>query len=284
MTLPKHGQNIVRIAGTVTVVIEAGATLVVADPALEEAMGAIPGQSVDNQHGRATNVDSGIATDVWDRANPTDNQVVYIAPTAARIHQIVSDSASDDGSPLGVGARTISVSGLTSWDAREVSEVITLNGLTDVPTINAYVIINHMEVMTKGATSINVGVITATADVDGTVSAQINAGAGEAQMAILGIPSIQDVFVTGYYGVAVDAPTALSVVVQLMGNPNPDEELLNFIIHHTIGLESTGSSDVLHPFNPYRKFEGPELLKIRATSNTNNTDMSAGFDVILVDK
>ncbi len=283
MVLPKHGQNIVRISGTVTIVLESGAILSVTDPSLEIARGNVPGHFVDNQHGRASKVDNGIETDVWDRANATDNQAIYIAPTEARIHQIVSSSASDDGSPLGVGARTISVIGLTSWDTREIAEVITLNGVTNVPTVNAYVIINHMEVLTKGVTSINVGIITATADVDGTISAQINAEQGEAQMAILGVPSIQDAFITNYYGVAIKNAAAVNVKVELLGNPNPNEELLNFVIHHTIDTESDGSSNVQHIFNPYRKFEGPTFLKVRANASANNTDVSAGFDAILVD-
>ena len=83
-----------------------------------------------NKFGRSTNVDNGVTTDIWDRANATDNQAIWLPPTVARIHDIVSTDAGDDGSPVGAGARTLLVCGLTSYSAKEVSETIIMNGTT----------------------------------------------------------------------------------------------------------------------------------------------------------
>lgn len=242
------------------------------DFALEVARGNIAGVSAVNKFGRDT--DSDAADDVW------DNGGTWVAPTAARVHQITSTDAGDDGSPVGVGARTIRVYGLTGWGAVETSEDITMNGVGNVPTA-AYVIIHRMKVLTKGATNTNVGIITATADSDSTVTATILAGAGQSLMAIYGIPSTQSLYLTSYY-CSAERTTAVSVDVLLKYNPEPDVELLNFLTKHTIAAKNDGSTDVQHQFNPYYKFAGPGIIKVMADASAVNADISAGFDGYLV--
>lgn len=232
-----------------------------------------------NKFGRANNVNGNFA-DIWDRANTADDQDIWIAPTQARIHDIASDSASDDGDPAGVGARIIRVFGLPDWDTAEVSEDIVLNGVTDVPTVNSYVIIHRMRVLTKGATNVNVGKITATAQTDGTITAEIWPGQGQTQMAIYGIPSTQAAYMTSFWA-GLNKATAGNVDIFLRENSEPDSELLNFLIKHTFGLSSTGSSHVRHPFDPYYKIPGPAIIKVQGRGDPDNMDVSAGFDLIL---
>jgi hypothetical protein len=249
---------------------------------LEIAQGAIPGQSSVNKFGRSTNVDSGVDTDIWDRANTTDDDDIWTAPTQAHTHQIKSTSGSDDGDPAGVGAQTLRIFGLTSWDTKEVSEDIVLNGVANVPTVNQYVIIHRMRVLTKGATSVNVGVITATADTDATVTAQINAGEGQTQMAVYGIPRGVTAYLTGYYFSVIKAAAAVRVSTALLVNPTPDVELLNFLVKHTLALDTTGTSYFDHQFRPYFKINGPAIIKCQGNATANDTDVSSGFDLILV--
>lgn len=244
--------------------------------------GLISGVSHVNKFGRSTNVDSGVATDIWDGADPTLDQDIWVAPTAARVHQIVSDSASDDGSPGGIGARTLRVFGLTGWGTAEVTEDITLNGTTNVATSNSYVIIHRLEVLTKGATNVNVGTITATADTDGTITAQMQPGKGVTQMAIYGIPSVQTAFMTNYYAsFAKSAGAAGAVDISLLFNPEPDSELTNFVVKHTQSIQSTGTSHFRHVFNPFNVFPGPAILKIQGDGSANDLTVDAGFDLIL---
>lgn len=231
--------------------------------------------------GRSTNVDSGIDTDIWDRANATNDQDIWIAPTAARTHQIVSSSTDDDGSPVGLGARTIRVYGLTSWSTAEVSEDITMNGTTKVPTANTYVIIYRMKVLTCGATSVNVGLITATADTDATVTAQINAGEGQTQMAIYGVPSTKTLYLTSYYASVVKT-NSVSVSIKLLSNQEPGTQLTNFTTKHTIGVTSVGDNYLRHEFRPYYAFDGPCIIKMQGNATANNCDVSAGFQGVLI--
>ena len=78
------------------------------DMALEIAAGTIENYKAVNKFGRAPAGGQTTATDVWDRANATPTQQVWVAPTQARVHAIVSTDHTDGktGSPKSVAART----------------------------------------------------------------------------------------------------------------------------------------------------------------------------------
>jgi hypothetical protein len=252
---------------------------------LQVAAGNIPGYYSVAKYGQSTNVDDNISTDIWDRANPTNNQPIWVAPTQARIHNIASTSTSDIAT-TGVGARTIRIYGLTSWSTKEVSEDISLNGTTNVPTVNSYVIIHRIKVLTKGVTNVNVGTITATAQTDNTVTAQINPSQGQTQMAIYGWPSTQTCFITQIYagirrtGLATQESQA---DITILVNPEPNVELLNFQVKHPTMVGSRANSPFNHTFIPYANFGGPGIIKMQAIGSVDNLDVAGGFSLILVD-
>ena len=252
---------------------------------LEIAAGTYANYKSVNKFGRTTNADAGVATDVWDQANATADDDIWTAPTQARVHAIVSDNDTDGktAAPNSVGARTLRVYGLTSWDAAEVSEDITLDGTTAVNTTNSYVIVHRMKVLTKGATNVNVGLITATAATDATITASILAGQGQTQMAVYGIPSTQKAYMTAYYASVLKAAAALTCAVSLLVNPEPDAELINFLVKHTNGLDTAGTSYMRHKFEPYFGITGPAIVKLQVNANKADSDVSGGFDLILVD-
>ena len=247
------------------------------DDMLNIAIGNVLKYSSVNKFGRSLDVDSGDDTDIWDLAT----QAIWIPPTQARIHAIVSTSAND--TLLGVGARTIKIYGLTTWSTKEVSETIELNGATPVNTANSYVIIHRMKVTASGATAINSGILTATAATDGTITAQIVANEGQTQMAIYGIPSNLKAYMKKYYVSAIKAASSLGVEVKLLVNTAPDSQVLNYLVKHTIGIATEGTNYASHLFEPYFGIQGPAIIKIQANSSANNTDVSAGFDLILID-
>lgn len=251
---------------------------------LEVAKGNVTGHASENKYGRAPNGLQTTATDVWDRADAAPTQQIWVAPTQARLHDIVSDSTDDDGDPAGDGARTVRVTGLQTWGSAESSEDLTLNGTTNVPTANSYVIIHRVQVLTKGTTAVNVGTITATAQTDGTITATILPGVGQTHMAIYGIPSTQRAFVVCMYAHILAAAGAnASADMSLLYNPEPDVELTNFVSKHAWAAVKDGTSVATKDYRVPKMFAGPGILKIQGIASAADLDLSAGFDLVLVD-
>ncbi len=259
---------------------------------LEVAKGNITGVSAINKFGRNTEIDSTVTADIWNGGHttgalPAGTSLIWVAPTAPAKHNIISTSTDDDGNPAGDGARTIRIFGLPDWDTAEVNEDITMNGTTNVETANLYVIIHRMLVLTKGATNVNVGTITATAKSPSTttVTARIEVGKGQTEMAILGFPSTQKFYLHALYAFANKAGGAAALAdVNLLFNPEPDAELLNFLSKHPFGLQTVGTSGLSTHFPVPEEYVGPGILKVQGFSGSNDMDISAGFDGILVTK
>lgn len=268
-----------------TIVINSFST----DYFMEVALGKIPGQSSINKFGRNTEVDLNVIADVWDGgktvgALPAGTSLLWVAPTAAAVHGITSTS--DDDTIGGVGARTVKLWGLPTWNTKEANETIILRGGDTVNTTNSYVIIYRMQVMTKGATIINAGTITATATAPSatTITARIEVGQGSTHMAIVGIPSVQTAYAIRMYANYNRAVGSTGIAdISLEYNPEPDVELTNFVTNHTLGLVGAGTSAMTITFGTPKKFVGPGILKIQIVAGVNNSDVSAGFDIILVD-
>lgn len=248
---------------------------------LEVARGNIPGVTSVNKFGAAPDGVQTTATDIWSRADAAVTQQVWLAPTAARVHAIVSSSADDDGDPAGVGARTIRVYGLKTWDLAETSEDITLNGTGSVNTANSYVIIYRMKVLTCGASGPNVGVISATAATDGTVTAIIAAGDGQTEMAIHGVPSVQSFYMTRW-ACSIAKNTTGYVSFELRVNENPNVQTTAFLRKNDMAVVSTGSNNAEKVFVNPIKYAGPCIIKVTGAANANDTDAKAAFDGYLV--
>jgi hypothetical protein len=243
------------------------------------ASGNEPNKSVTHKYGRNVDVDTAAREDIWDGGG------TWVAPTQARIHAIVSTSDVDGktGSPASAGARTLRVYGLTDWDTDEVSEDITLDGTTAVNTTNSYVIIHRMKVLTMGASGPNVGTITATAATDGTVTAQISIGAGQTLMCVYGVPSTKIVYLFNHYG-SVHKKTSASIDLLLMINEDPTAELVGgFLTKNVIGPATAGASFAEYTHLSPSKYLGPLIIKLSANTSANDTDVSGGFDMVLID-
>lgn len=256
---------------------------ITSDAIWDVVIGNVPGAWSVNRFGAAYNGVQTTATDIWDRADATPTQQVWLAPTAARIHAIVSSDPADDGSPAGLGANVVRVHGLTAWDATgETTEDVTLNGVTPVNTTNSYVIIHRICVRAAGTSGPNVGTITATAAVDATVTAAIRPGNGQTEMAIYGIPSGKKGYITRW-GCNIDRTVAATTTVDyhLMINEAPDTQPTIFVRRDDISLQtgSTTQFDRLYG-NPY-PIIGPAIIKVSAMASANDIDCESGFDLIV---
>jgi len=247
------------------------------------ALGQIPNRRSINKFGEAPSGIQTTATDIWSRADATPTQQIWLAPTAARIHAIVSSSTDDDGAPVGTGARTIRIYGLKTWDTAESYEDITLNGTTGVNTVNSYVIIHRMKVLTMGASGPNVGTISATAATDNTVTAVILPGDGQTEMAIYGVPSTQ-IALLHRWSANIDKASGLVATIdyQLRVNENPNVQTTGFLRKDDLSVQSNGSSESERIFSIPMRFDGPCIIKIQGIASTADSDGEAGFDLELV--
>jgi hypothetical protein len=252
--------------------------------ALAVARGLIAGVTSVNKFGAAPDGVQTTASDIWSRCDSTPTQQIWLAPTAARIHAIVSTSANDDGSPVGTGARTIRIYGLNTWASAETNEDVTLNGTGAVNTANSYVIIHRMKVLTCGASGPNVGIISATAATDGTVTAIIRAGEGQTEMAIYGVPSIQDFYMTRWSGAIGKSTAAASITFSLRVNENPNVQTTVFLLKNDLSVQTTGSTNTEKHFDNPIKYAGPCIIKVQGVANANDADAKSGFDGYLVTK
>jgi len=253
---------------------------------LDVAKGIVPGHSPINKFGRAPTGVQSTTTDIWDRATAAPTQPVWLAPTAARIHNIASDNSADDGTPEGdgAGAQAIRIWGLKTWASTETFEDVVLNGTANVATANSYVIIHRMKIIRVGATfALNVGAISATAVDDATVTAQINDGEGQTQMAVYGIPSNHIAYLIDYYGTinkAQGAAATINFSFKIADEPTIDPAI--FLTKNTRGIQSTGKSGDTWPWKPYMRVEGPAIVKVSGIASANDAEGSGGFNGVLV--
>jgi len=256
------------------------------DFGIEVASGRVPGYKKVNKFGETENADSGVATDVWEGST---TQAIWVPPTAARIHGVVSSSVidSDVGGVVaqGAGLRTVRIWGLKTWNSPESSEDVVLDGTTSVNTANAYVIIHRVTGLTWGANGVNTGTISLTAATDGTLTAQIAPGQNQTQMLIYGIPS----------GERLEIKRLQAEIVKATGTTQRgDGELLmmtdpeNGVADNTAWtnkenfLVVEAQAPWVHAYDPPKSCDGPCILKIQVTTNTNDSKVIAAMDAYLV--
>jgi len=251
------------------------------DFALQAALGNAAGYASVNKFGQALDCDNAVPTDIWDGADGTTSTDIWVPPTTARTHNIVSTSALDDN-PLGNGARSVRVYGLTSWGAAEVFEDVLLGGLTPVATGNAYVIIYRMKVLTFGSNKTNGGIITATATTDLTVTAAIQTGEGQTLMAIYGVPSTQTIAIERLNMDVVSKGSTADITGTLLVDEHPDLPTGGYLTKDR-WVASGGGGGLARNYKPPKTYAGPCIVKVQGLSDTVNTICSAGFDAYLVD-
>lgn len=120
-----------------------------------------------------------------------ENSGTLTLPTAATAATIVSSSASDTAA--GTGARAVLIEGLDS-NYKEIVETVTLNGTSNVTSVNSYLRVNFFRVISSGSNRANVGNISCT--VNGNIISYIGAGESLAHVAVFTVPLDHTLFLT----------------------------------------------------------------------------------------
>ena len=238
------------------------------DFVVEVARGNIRGCSVWHATGRNIDVDTG-TEDIWTPGG------TMTEPTTARLHNIASgDAADDEGS---TGMEEVRVTGIL-LDGSEATELVTLNGTSNVATTNEYTFINDLEGTSYGSGGTNAGLITATAQTDSTVSAQIAVGAGKTQQTHYRVPAGQKALI---YSVRMSAKVAAAALEVGTLTVKPSGAggfniLETFDFRTSIVPVFDVSLPVPHVLN------AGDTAKMRLQTGTDNILVSAGYSMIVV--
>jgi len=233
--------------------------------------GLVGGHSVILKFGTNPDVDLAATEDVWDGGG------IWVPPTVARIHEIASSDGNDTSA--GTGAQTVQVQGLdASGDFQE--EEITMNGVANVLTLSSYSMVHRMFVLTAGSGGENAGDITATAQTDATVTAQISAGFNQSQMAIYQVPTGKKGYIYAYSG-SINKGSGAASASNILLFMKPSGGVFRLV--HLMGLVQDGTSHMKHNFSWSIEVDAGSIIKIQASASANNTSISAEFDLLLVD-
>jgi len=240
------------------------------DP-LSISRGLVAGMSYVSKFGRNPDVDTGSTPeDIWSQGG------IWVPPTTARLHNVVSTSANDTSA--GTGARTITVYGLNGSYV-ETSETVTLNGTTPVATANSYVIIHRALVATAGSGATNAGDITFTAQTDATITCAIVAGYAQTQLGVYQVPAGKTAYIS-QVGAGIQGGASAQGDVCLFIKPFGGVYSLKL----EMSLSVPGSSMVRHVFPVPIAATAKSLIKLMCTNiSSNNTDIHGTFDLVLVD-
>ena len=245
------------------------------DYLVEVSKGNVDGSSIVCKFGSNPDIQNAITyEDIWDGGSTTD----WAPPTIARLHNLVSTDVADDVG--GAGAEIVEVQGLDSAYALQ-TENVDLNGTSNVATANTYTMIHRMRVMqsNNGANdTYNVGNITATAQTDGTITAQISVGNNQTLMAIYQIPASKTGYLAKFWGTLSGKSSAnVSLRLWTKGDNEPWQ------LKETVEISGSASSIIQVDHRLMASYGAKTIIKMDASSDTNSTGVGAGFDLLLVD-
>lgn len=152
---------------------------------LQVATGSVDGVASFRRFGMNNVVVAG-TFDIWPSAT------TRTLPTVAGVASVVSTSAND--AAAGTGTRTIYIEGLDTNYA-EITETVTLNGLTPVTTVQSFLRINSAYGVTGGSGATNAGRITIS--IGGSLQNIIEAAEGQSHCTQYTVPANKSVLALG---------------------------------------------------------------------------------------
>jgi lipopolysaccharide export system protein LptA len=225
------------------------------------------------QFGANTNIQTSTTT-VW--TGTTSN---YSYPASATVMKISSSDA-NDASPSGTGARTVQIIGL---DANYLltTETVALNGQTAVNTVNSYIRINEMTVLTAGtgataAGTIYAGVGAVTSGVPATIYSLIPVGYNKDSQCVWTVPAGYTAYMTSCTWTAGNTTANLLITGALLSRP----------LGGVFQIESTCKFNVGTNFD--RHFDTPipfaekTDLEMRIGSSTAGSAGTGEFHIIYI--
>ena len=233
----------------------------------------------------------GASTVIPTTLSPVTTSLTYPTPTVPTALEIVSDSTDDNGttSPLGSGALSVDVHGLTDWNGTQVIETVTLNGTTPVALTNSFLRVYRMKIAGSGSYANSVtpshsSVITLQ-EVGGAITWGVitNAGGfglGQSEIACFSVPAGQTAFMT-HADVLVGTSKTVDVIFYYRGNTDvvtaPFAPMQSKIVMRNLQIGAQ-----VNPVTPYGAFRGPCDIGWMASSSVGTSSVEIDFEVILI--
>jgi hypothetical protein len=228
--------------------------------------GRIPYTNVVNKFGRNQDIDTTLE-DIWDGGG------VYSWPTSASITHIRAaiDSAATQG-------MTIEVQGLDA-DYNLTVQNATLDGTNSTTEVELTTPLIRCFRMKNTSSTDNDQAIQAGPTGFATINAQISIGFNQTLMALYTVPAGYTAYLTNFWAGVNKSVTSGAVDLNFWAR-SPGGV---FRIQATLGLMAAGTSSFERHYAPYAKYSEKTDLRMSGTGSTNNFDVSAGFDLILLE-
>lgn len=158
-----------------------------------------------------------------------------------------------------------------------LEEFVVMNGTSNVATSNTFFRQFKMRVFGSGTTSA-VGTITSTAQTDLTISCQVVNGNNQTLMAIYTVPLDKIGYIKHWWGSLSGKTNANSTMILRAGTL----DALGYIVQ-TRSIRASGDSDFDYIPAADIQVPGGSDIWVEGDTDTNNTSISSGFDIILED-
>ena len=212
---------------------------------------------------------------VWDAGGD------YVFLTAAEKMKVASDNVADVYN-TGDGAWDVLIIGMDA-NYNEISEIVELNGKTNVLTTNAYIRVYRCMVLHGGSDAVktinggNIGTITIIGETTATKQAQINPNKGQTLMCVLTVPAGYAMYITS---LSYASAKRDDVLVQA--------KFRNDVLDNN-GVFSVKYEDVLYetifnnPFSiPIGIPEYTDMIITATNLGTGNAYVTSSWDYILI--
>jgi len=241
---------------------------VASDFFLDVAVGRVAGWAHVNKFGHNPDVDMTPDEDIWEVGG--DYTGFITTPTTL---EMFSSDAND--TVAGTGAQIIELQGLDS-DFLEQTEQVAMSGAGTVISLNKYVRINRVFVVSVGSVGANIGVVTVQ-DTQPVTMASIAINDNQTHQAVYTVPTDKQGLITVVWaGIGTGSAAGVATDIELLIRPFGQALRTMFLL----GLTSHWSHNLMPPIHVEAKSD----IKLRSVGNSaNNSNITAGFDIVLVD-
>ena len=239
---------------------------------VEVARGNVSGHSVVHVFGENPDIDAG-QEDLWGGGG----DYTGFNATGAETVDVFSSDAADTSA--GTGARTVMLYGLDASFA-EQSETVTMNGTTHVVSVNSYIRLDRVKVLTAGSGGENAGVLTVhQTTTTAVVFAAVPIGFNHSLIAAHTVPAGKTGYFLDWFAEMAGGNNASS---QCRLRMRPDGSV--FQVMEIVALEDGGDTAI------HRGYAAPKNtilekadIVVSADADTANTAVSGGYTLLLID-